>query len=138
MKIVYDSENKNKRVVKKNKTIKMAINFSNPKSFLKKKRLSNQIKENSHSKDSDSENDNNEKSINSTKILTEFLTVISSLYKEGKINSQQKFAIKQLIISDSEKIIQKFSQYCLTNNNETNYINKHIKKFLLEEIKNLK
>ena len=138
MKFVYDSDNESKRIVKKNKTIKMAINFSNPKSFFKKKSLSNQINENSRGKDTDSEKDYNEKSINSTKILTEFLTVISSLYKEGKINSQQKLSIKQLIISDSEKIIEKFSQYCLPNNNEANFINKHIKKFLFDQIKNLK
>ena len=138
MKFVYDSDNESKRVVKKNKTIKMAINFSNPKSFFKKKSLSNQINENSRGKDTDSEKDYNEKSINSTKILTEFLTVISSLYKEGKINAQQKLSIKQLIISDSEKIIEKFSQYCLPNNNEANFINKHIKKFLFDKIKNLK
>ena len=138
MKFVYDSDNESKRIVKKNKTIKMAINFSNPKSFFKKKSLSNQINENSRGKDTDSEKDYNEKSINSTKILTEFLTVISSLYKEGKINAQQKLSIKQLIISDSEKIIEKFSQYCLPNNNEANFINKHIKKFLFDQIKNLK
>ena len=138
MKFVYDSDDETKRVIKKNKTIKMAINFSNPKNFFKKKSISNEINENSINNDSDSENKFNVRSIKSTKILTKFLNIISNLYKKGEINMQQKLAIKQLIIRDSDSIIEKFFQHNLSKNNDTNFKTKYIKKFLLEQIKNLK
>lgn len=138
MKFVYDSDDETKRAIKKNKTVKMAINFSNPKNFFKKKSISNEINENSINNDSDSENKFNVRSIKSTKILTKFLNIISNLYKKGEINMQQKLAIKQLIIRDSDSIIEKFFQHNLSKNNDTNFKTKYIKKFLLEQIKNLK
>ena len=71
-------------------------------------------------------------------MLTKFLNIISNLYKKGEINMQQKLAIKQLIIRDSDSIIEKFFQHNLSKNNDTNFKTKYIKKFLLEQIKNLK
>lgn len=137
MKFVYN-DNESLRAVKKNKTIKMGVNFSDPQQFFKKKSISNKINDNSFSDDFDSDNQNNEESLEKTKILAKFLNIINNLFKEGKINSQKKLAIKQLIITNTESIIQKFSQY----NNSNNYFNnnfksKYIKKFLIEQAKNL-
>jgi hypothetical protein len=137
MKFVYN-DNESVRAVKKNKTIKMGVNFSDPQQFFKKKSISNKINDNSFSDDFDSDNQNNEESLEKTKILAKFLNIINNLFKEGKINSQKKLAIKQLIITNTESIIQKFPQY----NNSNNYFNnnfksKYIKKFLIEQAKNL-
>lgn len=118
MKFVYN-DNESLRAVKKNKTIKMGVNFSDPQQFFKKKSISNKINDNSFSDDFDSDNQNNEESLEKTKILAKFLNIINNLFKEGKINSQKKLAIKQLIITNTESIIQKFSQY----NNSNNYFN---------------
>ena len=138
MKITYDSDNEDKRPKKKNKTIKMGLDFSHPKNFFKKKSLSNRNKEESNN-DLNSENIYNKKNIEKTQILVQFLNIIKVLFKNGKINSQQKFEIKQLIIRDSENIIEEFIRYNKTKNYFDNNINiKYIKKFILEKIKNLK
>ena len=138
MKFVYDSDNNDdKRAIKKNKTIKLGVNFFSPKIFFKKKSLSNKVNEDSVN-DSESEKKYNY-NIEKNKILAQFLNIIKYLFKKNKINGEQKLAIKQLIISDSDTIIEKYIQYNISNKNfDKNNINKYIKKFLLEEIKNLK
>ena len=136
MKFVYDSDNiDDKRAIKKNKTLKMGANFCNPKSFFKKKSLSNKVNEDSFN--NNSKNKSNHK-IEKTKILAQFLNIINHLFKKGKINSQQKLSIKQLIISDSNTIIEKYTQYNISNKYlDKKFINNNITKFLLEQIKNL-
>ena len=60
---------------------------------------------------------------------------------ETKIETikKEKLAIKQLIISDSETIIKRFTKYNISNNYyDRKYKNKYIKNFLTEQIKNLK
>ena len=139
MKCVYDSdEEKKTRTVKKNKTMKMGIDFSSPRNFFKKKSISNKINDNSFD-ELDSENEYNIKSLKKSKILAKFLNIINSLFKTGKITSKEKLAIKQLIISDSETIIKRFTKYNISNNYyNKKYKNKYIKNFLTEQIKNLK
>lgn len=71
-------------------------------------------------------------------ILASFFDVISVLYKEGKINYETKIAMKQFIILDSKKVIEKFLYfYEINNNNVFNkmLINENIQKFLLESFK---
>ncbi len=131
MKFTYDSEEENKRGIKKNRTVKMGIDFS-PKCFFKKKSISSKINE-ENSFDSDSEI--NHESLEKTKLLAKFLNVINELFKKGKINASQKLAIKQLVISDSDKIIEKFYQ---NNKSNKNFKNIYIKKFLNEQIKQIK
>ena len=65
------------------------------------------------------------------KILSELLDSINSLYKEGKISSEQKLTMKQIIIANPTIIIDKYynSQKKLNNNN--------IQKFLMDELKDL-
>ena len=138
MKFVYEPDNyDDERTIKKNKTLKMGVNFSNPKNFFKKKSLSNKVNEDSLNNDSDSEN-NLIHNIDKTKILAKFLNIINNLFKKDKINSEQKLAIKQLIISDSDTIIKKYIEYNISNKYfDKKFIDKYIKKFLLEQIKNM-
>ena len=138
MKCVHDSDEENKRYIKKNKTVKMGIDFSTQKDFFKKKSISNIIND-SFNDDLSSENENNPKTFEKSTIIAKFLNIINSLYKTGKITSQEKLAIKQLIISDSETIIQKYFQYNINNNNyDKDYKYEYIKQFLVEQIKLLK
>lgn len=133
MKFTYDSDDDNKRNNKKNKTMKIEMDVSNPKNFFKKKSISNKINQNSYDK-SDSEEEQLEK----TKILAKFLNIINSIYKKGIINTKQKIDTKQLIISDSENLIEKYSKFIINNKCDKKYDKKYIKKFLIEQIKFLK
>ena len=140
LKITYESDEEDKRAKKKNKTIKMGLDFSHPRNFLKKKSLSNKNNEKSfNNNDLKSENIYNKQSIETTQILAQFLNMIKILFKNGKINSQQKLEIKQLIITDSEKIIEEFIHFNDSKNYFDNNINiKYLQKFLLEKVNNLK
>ena len=138
LKITYDSDEEEERTKKKNKTIKMGLNYTHPKFFFKKKSLSNKNKEKSFNNDLKSENIYNKKSIEKTKIIAQFLSVIKVLFKNGKINSQQKINIKESIITDSEKIIDEYIYFNKTKKNFNNINIKYIQKFLLEKVKNMK
>jgi hypothetical protein len=135
MKFIYDSNKQNKRGIKKNRTIKMGIEFSDPKNFFKKKSLSKEENDENSLDEIDSDNEFNRKNIEKTKLLAKFLNIINELFKNNEINLNQKLAIKKLVISDSDKIIEQFYQ----NNKSNNALkNKHIKKFLNEQIKKMK
>lgn len=139
MKVVYDSNLKIKiDTRKKSKTIKMGLAFSDhkPSYKFKKASISNN---NIIPYNNDFEMDNKQNSIENYQILTDFLNNINSLYKNGKINSHQKISIKKLIISESDAIIEKFSQLYLFNRNlDKDLKSKYIKEFLLEQINNWK
>ena len=64
---------------------------------------------------------------------------INNLYKEGKINSDKKISFKQLIISDSNKIIEKYINFYKKNNDSLDEIitSQKIQKFINLYIKNL-
>ena len=135
MKFIYDSNKQNKRGIKKNRTVKMGIEFSDPKNFFKKKSLSKEENDENSLDEIDSDNEFNRKNIEKTKLLAKFLNLINDLFKNNEINLNQKLAIKKLVISDSDKIIEQFYQ----NNKSNNALkNKHIKKFLNEQIKKMK
>ena len=128
MKFTYQSdEEDNARNIKKNKTVKLGTDFITPHRFFKKK-------SNSYNNKEDIINENNNKKDNSEYIV-DFLNSINNLYKAGKINSNQKLAIKQLIISDSKAFVQKYLKMSLSRNS----LDKHSKsdKFLLEQIRNM-
>ena len=140
MKCIHDSDEEKKRCIKKYKTVKMGIDFSSQKNFFKKKSNTNKINNDSYNDDDlSSENEYNPKTLEKSKILAKFLNIINILFKSGKITSKEKLAIKQLIISDYENIIKKFSQYKIYNYNyDKDYKYEYIKQFLEEQIKNLK
>ena len=128
MKFIYDSDQESSRAIKKNKTIKMGIGNLDPKDFFNKKCVSNKINDNAYNK----EKDNNEH------ILVHFLNNINSLSRNGNINSEEKFLIKQSLISDTESIIKRFNEYKISNKHLKSNNNIYIKKFLIEQIQYLK
>ena len=137
MRCVHDSDEEKKRYIKKYKTVKMGIDFSSHKNFFKKKSNSNKIND-SYNDDLSSENEYNPKALEKSKIIAIFLNIINRLFKSGEITSKIKLAIKQLIISDSENIIKKYSQYNVYNKNyDKDYNYEYIKQFLMEQIKML-
>ena len=137
MNFVYDTDEQQAiRGVKKNKSLKIGIVFHNPKYFFKTKSISNKINDNSSECDFEIEHDFNQKSSDKNIILTKFLNCINSLYKGGNITEEQKIKIKKIIISDFEKMIEKFIKYIISKSYFNNKIkNKYIKRFLLDEIK---
>ena len=131
MKFIYDTE-ENTRGIKKNKTVKIGIDCSEPKNFFTKKSISNKVNDENSLDSLDSDNEFNNKIMEKSKLLAKFLNIINELFKNGKINSNQKLTIKQLVLSDSENIIEKFYEY---NKSNKNIKSKYIKKFLIEQIK---
>jgi hypothetical protein len=70
------------------------------------------------------------------KILAGILDTINIMFKKGKINSDQKINMKQIIISNPKIIIDKYHKD-LANINDNNCKIKMIEKFLMEELKGL-
>ena len=70
------------------------------------------------------------------KILAGILDTINIMFKKGKINSDQKINMKQIIISNPKIIIDKYNKD-LANINDNNDKLKKIEKFLMEELKGL-
>jgi hypothetical protein len=132
MKFIYQSdEEENGRSIKKNKTVKLGTDYLKSHSFFKKKSNSYNNKE-----DIDNENKKNYIKDNS-KYIVDFLNSINILYKTGKINSNQKLALKQLIISDSKSMVEKYLKMNLSRNSLDKNYKSNIDRFLLEQIKNL-
>ena len=145
----------NEEEIKKNKTIKI-FNTNNinknvndkieheTKSFIRKKNKSQSTKVNikgclinKSRKHSVNSVDNRYTQNERIKILAEILDSINILFKEKKINSNQKISMKQIIISNPKIIIDKFYQ-SLKNMKSTydkSIMNKNIQIFLMEEFK---
>ena len=146
----------NEEEIKKNKTIKI-FNTNNinknvndnkieheSKTFIRKKNKSQSTKVNikgclinKSRKHSVNSVDNRYTQNERIKILAEILDSINILFKEKKINSNQKISMKQIIISNPKIIIDKFYQ-SLKNMKSTydkSIMNKNIQIFLLEEFK---
>lgn len=128
MKFIYDSDQESSRAIKKNKTIKMGLGNLEPTDFLNKKSNSSKINDNSYNE----EKDNNEH------ILVQFLNNINSLFRNGNISSDEKFLIKQSLISDTGSIMKRFNEYKISNKHLKSNNNIYIKKFLIEQIQYLK
>lgn len=107
MKFTYQSdEEENARSIKKNKTVKLGTDFITPHSFFKKK-------SNSYNNKEDIGDENIKEN---SQYIVDFLNSINNLYKTGKINSNQKLAIKQLIISDPKSVVEKYLKMNLSRN----------------------
>ena len=70
------------------------------------------------------------------KILAGILDTINIMFKKGKINSDQKIYLKQIIISNTKIIIDKYYKD-LVNINDNNCKIEMIENFLMEELKGL-
>lgn len=139
MNFVQDEENKENKInktFKKHKSHKIKNKSCESFSSKRKKNKSNSHinKESLFSKNRKiSMNSENRSSAQNERIqlIVEFLDAINILFKDGKINSNQKISIKQIIISNPNSIINKFYQY---NSDVNNNNNKNIQCFLLEEL----
>ena len=125
MKFVYDGNEDNTRTSKKNKTVKMNIDLdycSGPENYFKKKCFSNCLSTNIKTKFSKKLKKSKVEE-NKSNIIVDFLNEIGMLYKEEKISSKQKMELKQVIISDSEKINKDYINY---SSNKKNKYDKHL------------
>lgn len=145
----------NEEEIKKNKTIKI-FNTNNinknvndkieheSKNFIRKKNKSQSTKVNikgclinKSRKHSVNSVDNRYTQNERIKILAEILDSINILFKEKKINSNQKISMKQIIISNPKIIIDKFYQSLknMKSAYDNSLMNKNIQIFLMEEFK---
>jgi hypothetical protein len=138
-----EEEKKDKKLIKTSIKSNEDISSSNSKSYYRKKNksLSTKVKVKAvfgkNRKNSVNSVNDKCKQNERIKILADFFDSINFLYKEGKISSEQKIIMKQIIISNPKIVIDKFYQtYKNINNASDNIlINKNIKLFLIEEFK---
>jgi len=130
MKFTYQSNEEEKaRNIKKNRTVKLGTDYFTSHSFFKKK-------SNSYNKE-DINDENSDYIKDNSQYIVDFLNSINNLYKTKKINSNQKLAIKQLIISDSRSLVEKYLSMNLSRNSLDKNYKSYIDKFVLEQIKYL-
>ena len=130
MKFCYDSDEENTRHKKKNNTFKLALSFKK-QNFSKKKNISNKFNCKILTGDLYLEKENNQN------IIVNCLKNINILFKNKKINTQEKTSMKKLLISYPESIIKMFNEYNLSNKCQK-HSNQSICKFLLDQIKKSK
>ena len=75
--------------------------------------------------------------IDKSQILAELLNVINCLFDNGQINLEQKLSLKQLLISDSENVINRLFKYNETNFPFNTNLKSVFKKFLISELKKI-
>lgn len=134
--IQYEEEEKiNKKPIKKYNSHKIKKKKYKSKSISTKESLFN-----NNGKNYSIYNGNKNNQRERKKILVEFFDLINFLYKVGKINSNQKINMKQIIISNPKIMVEKFYKYIPYTNqdNDKILINKNLQKFLYEEFKFLK
>ena len=123
---------------KKNKTIKIGFEKQEAEFFLKQKSNSNKINEKNSSNldELNSNTEYNSNSIDKSKILADLLNAINCLFENNKINLEQKLSLKQLLISDSESVINRLFKFNETNFPFNTNLKSVFKKFLISELKN--
>ena len=139
MKFMHDEEEKNPRgIKKKNKTIKFGFDKQEPDSFLRQKSNSNKIYENNNNSNSiNSSFEYNPQCIDKSHILANLLNVINILFIKGKITEEQKLSLKQLLISDSENVINRFNKFYESTIPFNTNLKSIFKKFLIMELDSL-
>ena len=139
MKFMFETEEKNQRgIKKKNKTIKFGFEKQEAELFLKQKSNSNTIKENSKNIDDLNKSfEYNPKNVDKSQILADILNTINCQFENGKINSEQKLSLKQLLISDSENVINRFYKFNESAIHFNTDLKSIFKKFLISELDNI-
>lgn len=139
MKFMFETEEKNLRgIKKKNKTIKFGFEKQEAEFLLKQKSNSNTVKE--YTKNINELNKSfeyNPKTVDKSQILADILNTINCQFENGKINSEQKLSLKQLIISDSENVINRFIKFNESVINFNKDLKSIFKKFLISELDNI-
>jgi hypothetical protein len=124
---------------KKNKTIKIGFEKQEAELFLKQKSNSNKINEKNSSNldELNSNTEYNSNSLDKSKILADLLNAINCLFENNKINLEQKLSLKQLLISDSESVINRLFKFNETNFPFNTNLKNIFKKFLIMELDNI-
>ena len=139
MKFMSDTGDKTIRgLKKKNKTIKIGFDKQDSEFFFKQKSNSNKVNEVSSNLNGLNLNiAYNSNCLDKSQLLAALFNTINYLFENEQINLEQKLSLKQLLISDSENVINSLYKFKETNFPCNTNLKSIFKKFLISELKNL-
>ena len=139
MKFMSDTGDKTIRGLrKKNKTIKIGFDKQDSEFFFKQKSNSNKVNEVSSNLNGLNLNiAYNSNCLDKSQLLAELFNTINYLFENEQINLEQKLSLKQLLISDSENVINRLYKFKETNFPLNTNLKSIFKKFLISELENL-
>ena len=139
MKFMSDSGDKTIRGLrKKNKTIKIGFDKQDSEFFFKQKSNSNKVNEVSSNLNGLNLNiAYNSNCLDKSQLLAALFNTINYLFENEQINLEQKLSLKQLLISDSENVINRLYKFKETNFPLNTNLKSIFKKFLISELENL-
>ena len=123
---------------KKNKTIKIGFDKQESEFFFKQKSNSNKVTEiSSNLNELNLNKEYNSNCLYKSQLLASLFMAINHLFENKEINLEQKLSLKQLLISDSENVINSLYKFKETNFPCNTNLKSIFKKFLISELKNL-
>ena len=123
---------------KKNKTIKIGFDKQESEFFFKQKSNSNKVTEiSSNLNELNLNKEYNSNCLYKSQLLAALFMAINHLFENKEINLEQKLSLKQLLISDSENVINSLYKFKETNFPCNTNLKSIFKKFLISELKNL-
>lgn len=139
MKFMSDTGDKTIRGLrKKNKTIKIGFDKQDSEFFFKQKSNSNKVNEVSSNLNGLNLNiAYNSNCLDKSQLLAALFNTINYLFENEQINLEQKLSLKQLLISDSENVINRLYKFKETNFPLNTNLKSIFKKFLISELENL-
>ena len=139
MKFMSDTGDKTIRgLIKKNKTIKIGFDKKDSEFFFKQKSNSNKVNEVSSNLNGLNLNiAYNSNCLDKSQLLAALFNTINYLFENEQINLEQKLSLKQLLISDSENVINRLYKFKETNFPLNTNLKSIFKKFLISELENL-
>ena len=139
MKFMSDTGDKTIRGLrKKNKTIKIGFDKKDSEFFFKQKSNSNKVNEVSSNLNGLNLNiAYNSNCLDKSQLLAALFNTINYLFENEQINLEQKLSLKQLLISDSENVINRLYKFKETNFPLNTNLKSIFKKFLISELENL-
>ena len=139
MKFMSDTGDKTIRGLrKKNKTIKIGFDKQDSEFFFKQKSNSNKVNEVSSNLNGFNLNiAYNSNCLDKSQLLAALFNTINYLFENEQINLEQKLSLKQLLISDSENVINRLYKFKETNFPLNTNLKSIFKKFLISELENL-
>ena len=139
MKFMSDTGDKTIRGLrKKNKTIKIGFDKQDSEFFFKQKSNSNKVNEVSSNLNGLNLNiAYNSNCLDKSQLLAALFNTINYLFENEQINLEQKLSLKQLLISDSENVINRLYKFKETYFPLNTNLKSIFKKFLISELENL-
>ena len=139
MKFMSDTGDKTIRgLIKKNKTIKIGFDKQDSEFFFKQKSNSNKVNEVSSNLNGLNLNiAYNSNCLDKSQLLAALFNTINYLFENEQINLEQKLSLKQLLISDSENVINRLYKFKETNFPLNTNLKSIFKMFLISELENL-